>query len=180
MSWSDPAPLRPARRAALRHAAGFACAGSVAASAWLAGCGFELRLPPKLAFRSLAMTGFEPRSVLAEDLRRQIGAQVTLLDDAAKAEVVLHAITDQRQKSVVASTAAAQVRELQLRVRFDFRVATPSGRELIPRVQLLLSRDMSYSETFALAKEQEETELYRDMRADVVAQVLRRLATVRV
>ena len=102
------------------------------------------------------------------------------MDDANKAEVVLHALADQRQKSVVASTAAAQVRELQLRVRFEFRVATPGGRELMPKVELLLKRDMSYSETFALAKEQEEAELFRDMQADIVAQVLRRLASIRV
>jgi LPS-assembly lipoprotein len=153
--------------------------GAVVASALLAGCGFTLRLPPRLGFRSLAMTGFEPRSPLADDLRRQIRAQVQLLDDPAKAEVVLHSLADQRTKSVVASTAAAQVRELQLRLRFEFRVTAPDGRELIPRVQLLLSRDMSYSETFALAKEQEEAELFRDMQSDVVAQVMRRLASIK-
>lgn len=146
----------------------------------LAGCGFTLRLPPKLSFRSLAMTGFEPRSSLAEDLRRQIRAQVQLLDDPAKADVVLQALADQRLRSVVASTAAAQVRELQLKLRFEFRVSAPDGRELIPKVQLLLTRDMSYSETFALAKEQEEGELFRDMQSDVVAQVMRRLASIRV
>ncbi|MCW5633451.1 MAG: hypothetical protein KIT17_08955 [Rubrivivax sp.] len=145
-----------------------------------AGCGFALRQPPRLPFRSLALTGFEPASPLAQDLRRQIGAQVEVLADANKAEVVLHSLADQRQKSVVASTAAAQVRELQLRVRFEFRVATPDGRELMPRVRLLLTRDMSYSETFALAKEQEEAELFRDMQADIVAQVMRRLASIKV
>ncbi|MFO1266285.1 MAG: hypothetical protein U1F67_05470 [Rubrivivax sp.] len=72
------------------------------------------------------------------------------------------------------------MREVQLRLRFEFRVATPSGRELIPKVALLLTRDMSYSETFALAKEQEENELFRDMQADVVMQVMRRLASIKV
>ena len=148
--------------------------------ALLAGCGFALRVPPKLQFRSLALAGFEPRSLLADDLRRQIGAQVEVLADANKAEVVLQSLADQRLKSVVASTAAAQVRELQLKLRFEFRVATPGGRELMPRVALLLTRDMSFSETFALAKEQEEAELFRDMQADVVSQVMRRLASIRV
>jgi LPS-assembly lipoprotein len=173
MSWSEA----HARRPFLRWA-GAVLVGSGALTA--SGCGFALRIPPRLSFRSLALTGFEPRSPLAEDLRRQIGAQVQLLDDPNKAEVVLNALADQRQKSVVASTAAAQVRELQLRLRFEFRVVTPGGRELIPPVQLLLSRDMSYSETFALAKEQEEGELFRDMQADVVSQVMRRLASIRI
>ncbi|MFO1266284.1 MAG: hypothetical protein U1F67_05465 [Rubrivivax sp.] len=55
----------------------------------LPGCGFTLRLPPKLNFRSLALTGFEPRSSLAQELRRQIAAQVQVLDDANnRAEVI--------------------------------------------------------------------------------------------
>ena len=81
---------------------------------------------------------------------------------------------------MVGSTASAQVRELQLRLKFNFRARTPAGRELIPRVELLVSRDLSYSETAALAKEHEEADLFRELQADVVAQVLRRLASVTV
>jgi len=153
---------------------------TAAAGSLLAGCGFQLRQPPRLSFASIALTGFPARSPLAEEFRRQLEQQVRVLDTPDKAEVVLQALDDAREKSVVASTAAAQVRELQLRLKFHFRAHTPGGRELIPRAELLLSRDLSYSETQALGKEAEENELYRDMQADVVAQVLRRLAAVRV
>jgi LPS-assembly lipoprotein len=37
---------------------------------------------------------------------------------------------------------------------------------------------MSYSETAALAKEDEERQLYRAMQSDIVTQVMRRLASV--
>jgi len=50
---------------------------------------------------------------------------------------------------------------------------------LIAPDELLLKRDLSYTETAALAKELEEAELYREMQSDVVALVLRRLAAVR-
>lgn len=146
--------------------------------ATLTGCGFKLRQPPKLAFKRIALVGFAPRSPLADDLRRQLGAEVQVLDAPANADVILEALVDERLRSVVASTAAAQVRELQLRLRFHFRARTPAGRELIPRAELLLSRDLSYSETAALAKEQEEADLFRDMQADVVTQVLRRLSSL--
>ena len=106
--------------------------------------------------------------------------QVRELPTPDKADVVLQALIDMREKSVVASTSAAQVREFQLRLKFHFRATTPSGRELIPRVELLLTRDLSYTEVQALAKENEEAELYRAMTDDVVAQVLRRLAAVQV
>jgi LPS-assembly lipoprotein len=146
----------------------------------LAGCGFQLRQPPKLHFASIALIGFAPRSPLAEELKRQLALQVRVLDSPDKADVVLHAFDDLREKGVVASTSAAQVREFQLRLKFNFRAHTAGGRELIPRAEMLVSRDLSYSETAALAKEYEETELYRDMQADVVAQVLRRLAALSV
>lgn len=152
----------------------------LAAGAATAGCGFELRQPAKVGFRSIALTGFARRSPLADELKRVLRQQVQVLEAADRAEVVLQALDDVREKSVVGSTAAAQVRELQLRLKFNFRVGTPGGRELIPRAELLVSRDMSYSETQALAKEQEESDLYREMQSDVVAQVLRRLASLTV
>ena len=151
-----------------------------AGAASLSGCGFTLRQPARLSFGSIALVGFGARSPLAEELRRQLLLQVRVLESPDKADVVLQALDDLREKSVVASTASAQVRELQLRLKFNFRARTPSGRELIPRAELLVTRDLSYSETAALAKEYEETELFRELQADVVAQVLRRLASVRV
>lgn len=154
---------------------------AAAASALVTGCGFELRQAPKLPFRSLALVGFAPQSTLAEALRPRLAASdVQVLDSPARAQAVLEALADTREKSVVASTAAGQVREVQLRVRLRFRLATPSGRLLLAADELLLTRDMSYSETAALAKSQEEVLLYRAMEDDIAAQLLRRLAAVKV
>jgi LPS-assembly lipoprotein len=50
---------------------------------------------------------------------------------------------------------------------------------VIPDTELVQERDISFSETAALSKETEEGLLYRDMRSDLVQQVLRRLAVVR-
>ena len=152
----------------------------LAGVAVLGGCGFELRRAPELRFRSIQLTGFPPRSPLADELRTSINSSKTTLavETAAQAQVVFEAITDARERSVVAITAAGQVRELQLRARLNFRLRTPSGKELIPATEILLSRDMSYSESAALAKEQEEAQLFRAMQSDIVAQVMRRLAAV--
>lgn len=148
--------------------------------ALLGGCGFKLRQPAKLTFASIALMGFGRRSSMADELRRQLTQQVQVLEAPDKADVVLQVLGDSREKSVVASTASAQVRELQLRLKFNFSARTPGGRELIPRVELLAKRDLNYSESAALAKEAEEAELFHDMQTDVVAQVLRRLAAVTV
>ena len=160
-------PHTPARRRILV---------ALGSTALLGGCGFALRQTPPLPFRRIALTGFVADSPLAGSLRQRLADAAQVVDTPGQAEVVLQAITDKRERSVVASTAAGQVRELQLRVRFEFQVATPGGRLLVPPNELLLSRDMSFSETFALGKAQEEAELVEAMQADIVQQVLRRLA----
>ena len=165
MSWSE-------RRAAL------AVLASAAALA-LGACGFELRQAPPMPFETIALAGFAARSELAAELRRSLEGRARVVDAPAQAQVVLTALADERGKSVVASTSAAQVREFQLRLKFDFRVSTPGGRELTGPVELLLTRDLTYSENLALAKEQEEADLYHEMQSDVVSQVTRRLAALR-
>jgi LPS-assembly lipoprotein len=93
--------------------------------------------------------------------------------------VVLQALSEVREKVVVAQTAANQIREFELRLRFNFRVRTPAGKDLIPDNEILLRRSLTYTESAALAKEQEEAFLYRAMQSDIVSQILRRLASVR-
>jgi LPS-assembly lipoprotein len=160
----------PERRALLAGLAG---------ASLLTGCGFKLRGPPPMAFQSIALTGFAARSPMADALKRYLADSVRVLDAPAAAEVVLQALADQRDRNVVASTSAAQVREVQLRVVLQFRAHTPAGRELLAAAELLQTRDLTYAESAALAKEHEETELFRDMQADVVGQVMRRLAAIR-
>ena len=152
----------------------------LAATALLAGCGFELRRPPELRFSTIQLTGFKPRSPLADELRMNIDASATtrVVATLPEAQVVLEALTDVREKLVVASGSAGQVTEFQLRERFTFRLRSVSGKELIPSTEILLTRDMSYTEHAELAKEQEAAFLYRAMESDIVAQVLRRLASV--
>ena len=170
-----PQPTIP-RRGLLRGVGLTAALAGLGLLGSLGGCGFELRQVPPLPFNHIALNGLADRSPLGAELREQLGQAVQVVATPAQAEVVLQVLADRREKSVVASTAAGQVRELQLRTRFEFRLLTPGGRELIPATELLLSRDMSYSETFALAKAQEEADLYAAMQSDIVQQVLRRLA----
>ena len=171
----------PTRRGALvtalRAISVISAAAGVAA---LAGCGFELRRAPELRFRTIQLIGFKPRSPLADELRLSINASTTTLvvDALPQAQVVLEVVTDVREKLVVASSSVGQVTEFQLRDRFAFRLRSVGGKELVPSTEILLTRDMSYTENAALAKEQEEAFLYRAMQSDIVAQVMRRLASV--
>ncbi len=156
---------------------------ALTATAWLAGCGFRLRGAQTFAFDSIYVAMPES-SGLGNELRRQLASNGNMrvireAAEAPKAQVVLESLQDQRERSVVGLTASGQVREFQLRVRFRFKLRTPAGKELIDDTEILQQRDVSFSETTALASEQKDQLLYRDMQSDVVQQVLRRLGAVR-
>lgn len=163
-------------------------AGALAATA-LAGCGFQLRgTGLRFAFRTLRLQAAADSDVL-DSLRAQLQtAGVGVLDAAAPrapgagsapaADVVLQVLQDQRERVVVGTTAAGQVRELALRRRFRFALRTATGRELIPPTELLQEREQSFSETVVLGKEAEEALLFDEMRQAVVRQVLMRLAAL--
>ena len=153
----------------------------VGAAAAFAGCGFELRKAPDFAFRSIAIPANTP---MANELRRTISSagdvQVTGRQlPIDQAQVVLDLVSELREKVVVGLNASGQVREFQLRSIVRFRLRTPQGRELIPETELAQQRDISFNESAVLAKEAEETLLYRDMQTDLVQQLMRRLAAVK-
>ena len=152
-----------------------------AATVLSAGCGFELRRPPELPFRTLCISGFKPTSGMGVAVRRALVYSPTtrLVAEPGQAEAVMEILGDAEERSVVAFTSAGQVREVQLRQRLTFRLVTPLGRELIPRTEILQTRDMTYNEKDALAKEQEEQLLNRAMQDDIALQVMRRLAAVK-
>jgi LPS-assembly lipoprotein len=154
---------------------------SATGAAALAGCGFQLRKPPDFAFKSIAIPS---TTAIATELRRVIAASgdVQVLPrqaQPAQAQVVLDIVAEQREKVVVGLNASGQVREFQLRSILKFRLRTPQGRELIPETELSQTRDISFNESAVLAKEGEESLLYRDMQSDLVQQLMRRLAAVK-
>ena len=63
-------------------------------------------------------------------------------------------------------------------MRLVFTLRTSGGTPLMAPSELLLTRDIGYSESVALAKEQEETLLFRAMESDIADQVMRRLAAL--
>ena len=149
-------------------------------AAALAGCGFQLRQAPAFPFGRIFVNS-GPTSPIGRDLKRILagGGTVVVVEDPALADVVLDVLGEQREKVVVGLSAVGQVREFELRMRFRFRLRARDGRDLIADAEITQTRDISFSESAALAKESEEQLLYRAMQAEVVQQTLRRLAAVK-
>lgn len=151
---------------------------------WLTGCGFRLRGVPQFAFGSLFIAA-PAGSLLALQLRRTLeaaGGSLRVLTDPAllpQAEAVFELLSEQQERSVVGLNASGQARELELRLRIRFRLRDQAGNELLAPTEIVQQRELSYNETIALAKEAEEALLYRDMRSDLVQQLVRRLAAAK-
>lgn len=150
----------------------------------LGGCGFQLRGTQRYAFNSIGIpSAGRTLSLLITELRSRLletegMSVVTEPARALKAQVILDIVQDQREKTAVGLSVAGQVREFQLRLRVKYRLRTPDGRELIEENELTQTRQISYNESLALAKEVEEAQLFRDMQSDLISQMLRRLSSI--
>jgi LPS-assembly lipoprotein len=63
--------------------------------------------------------------------------------------------------------------------QFQFRVVDKRENELVPPSQIMIRRDITFSDEQVLSKEAEEALLWRDMQTDLVQQLLRRLAAAK-
>jgi LPS-assembly lipoprotein len=163
MSSSDPRKLLPA----------------IFAAGLLAACGFQLRGQTQLPFETLYVPGVNALVVeLKRNLRATSGAR--LVDVAADAQAVLGITRETREKVILSYNAQGRVQEYLLRYRVGFRVTDSAGAKVyLPTSEISLTREMSYSDAEVLAKESEEALLFRHMQADMVQQILRRLAAAR-
>jgi len=120
-------------------------------------------------------------SPLAVELKRNVaaGTQTKLVDKPAEAQARMEFLQDSREKVILSLDSAGRVREYQLRGRVAFRVVDNRGLEYLSRNDILLTRDVSFNDAEVLAKESEETLLYRDMQTDMVQQILRRLGAAK-
>ena len=150
----------------------------LAATLVVAACGFQLRGAAPLPFTSLYVQA-PVTSQLAIQLRRAVRATsgTRITDAPGEAQVILQITNELTEKKILSLSGGGRVGEYVLRYRVAFRLTDSKNREHIPASEILLSRDFSFNDEQALAKEAEEKLLYRHMRDDAVQQLVRRLQT---
>lgn len=178
----------PARAPATRHTSGavsasrrrLLLAGAGLATLALSGCGFRLRGPQQLDFATLHI-GVSELSELGATLRRMIATtgSTTVVEDPAQADARLQILGNERGREILSLTGAGKVREYQLTQRLRFQLLDKAGQALIPPTAIAATREYTFDDAQVLGKEQEEALLYRDMQADLLQQLMRRLAAAR-
>ena len=154
------------------------CIGLVLAS--LGACGFTLKgAPQALSFSHLQLQT-QANSYLAPDVRLALTQRGIKLSTDANAPLPRLALTDEvRSRSVLSTNVNGRLREFQLKHSVTVQLWDGQGREWLPPVTYALSRDLSYDENKVLAKEAEELALFKEMQAELLGTVLRRLEASR-
>lgn len=154
---------------------------AIAMATGLLGCGFALKKPVEIPFKSI-YGNFSDQTPFGQALRKTIlsSGTVELITDPKRidqAQVVLEVVHEQKDKIILGRTAAGTVNAYQLRLLVTFKLRTQDGMELIPETEISLFRDISFNETIVLSKEAEEQLLYRNMQSDIAEQMMRRVAS---
>jgi len=124
-----------------------------------------------LYLKSAALTPF------ISDLQNSLELnKIKLTASSAEADLTLDIVSEASDKQILAISGSGQVREFQLRYRVSIRAYDKQMHDWMPADEILLQRSLTYDDAQILAKEQEESLLYRDMRSDAVQQVMRRLS----
>lgn len=146
----------------------------------LAACGFHLRGQATYEFSSIYINAGRA-SVFQTQLTRALqgGGNAQVVSSAEGAQVILDvpAITD--QKDVLSLSSSGAVQEYQLTMRVPFRLHDANGLEWLPPGEIVLRRAYTFNESEVLARDAEEQRLLREMQADAVAQLVRRLQAAR-
>ena len=153
---------------------------ALAGAPLLAACGFKLRGSQTLPIEKiyLALPVNSPMGAeMSRLLRSSTNAQV--VPDRKDAQAVFELLSETREREVLAINAQGRVTEYQLRLRVRFRVTDTNAGELLGPTDLIARRDITFNESDLLAKESEESLLYRDMQSDLVRQMVNRIAAIK-
>ncbi|OYO31124.1 LPS assembly lipoprotein LptE [Janthinobacterium sp. PC23-8] len=152
----------------------------------LSACGFHLRGSNGSFMLPFATMNIDlpDSSPLAIDLKRYIRAigSTEIVDTRQAADATLEVVADPektRTKTILSLNSNGRVREYQLGYSIQFRVVDKAGNQLLGPTNIGLTRPITFNESQVLAKETEEAALYRDMRNDLVQQIMRRLAAIK-
>lgn len=146
----------------------------------LSACGFALRGAVSFPFQSIYV-GLPDNSALGGELKRHLRAngKTEVSNEATQADVVLDVLGETRDKAILSLNSQGRVREFNLIYNLKFKVRDKAGREVLAPTTISLKRNLSFKENEVLAKEAEEALLYRDMQSEIVQQIMRRLAVIR-
>lgn len=143
----------------------------------LSSCGFQLRQPSPMAFKSIFISG---SSTISAPLRKALKEQgIQLVESSEDAELQLELLKEENEQRILSLSGTGVVREYELYYRVQYR--TKIAGEPVWGIPLVMEgrRDYTYNDANLLAKQQEQKLLTESMQTDVLNGILRRLSAMK-
>ena len=155
-------------------------AAALVLTATLAGCGFHLqgKQPLPEAFAYTYVDTKDEQTDFVQDLRKALiasGSKVIRTRGSSGAIISVH--KDELTERILSVSARNIPTEYELTYRVEFSVDS-GGKTLIDHEEITASRDISFDEAQLLAKEREQEILREGLARDLVALVMRRIASL--
>ncbi|WP_304640402.1 LPS-assembly lipoprotein LptE [Pseudomonas sp.] len=150
----------------------------IAALLLLAGCGFQLRGTgvDSVSLRELAIAAPDPNSPTYLQLREALEEDNVRLTDAA--EFTLQLIGESHDRVALSYTGRASAAEVEIRHNLSFQITDTRGQPLVGPESLSVRRVYINDRDNIVGTAEEEELLRREMRRDMVRQLLFRLSSL--
>ena len=151
---------------------------ALVAALLLVGCGFHLQgaVPLAAELQQISLRTPDSQSDFVLAMRRALLDAGAQLQAGASAQLIIE--RDELSERVASVSARNVPREYELTYRVRFAV-TQDGQERIASEEVSLTRDLSFDERRALAKEREREALRATLAGELAAVVVQRVSSLR-
>lgn len=149
----------------------------LALSVMLTACGFHLRQPSPIAFKTIHIKG---TTLINKALKKALTEQgIKVVTDPEEAELQLELLKEENEQRILSLSGTGVVREYELYYRVQYR--TKMADEATWALPLIMEgrRDYTYNDANLLAKQAEQKLLTESMQTDVLNGILRRLSALK-
>ncbi|WP_223261155.1 LPS-assembly lipoprotein LptE [Methylophilus medardicus] len=146
-------------------------------SVMLTACGFHLRQPSPIAFKTVQIKGTTLINTALKKLLIEQGVKV--VTDAEEAELQLELLKEENEQRILSLSGTGVVREYELYYRVQYRTKLASEATWALPLVMEGRRDYTYNDANLLAKQAEQKLLTDSMQTDVLNGIMRRLSALK-
>lgn len=146
-------------------------------SVMLTACGFHLRQPSPIAFKTIHIKG---TTLINKALKKALLEQdIKVVTEPEEAELQLELLKEENEQRILSLSGTGVVREYELYYRVQYR--TKIAGEATWTLPMIIEgrRDYTYNDANLLAKQAEQKLLTESMQTDVLNGIMRRLSALK-
>ena len=143
----------------------------------LSACGFHLRGPSDVPFKSVYIQG--NTLTISKGLKKYLNTnEIKILPSAENAELLIDLLGEENEKRILSLAGTGTVNEYELYYRISYRTKVSNQPLWSQAITIESRRDLTYSDATLLSKQTEERKLNENMQQEVVNRLIRRLSAL--